>query len=46
MDEKMTVSCANVFGDPGFASDEAAAIMVRETQLIALEQKLRKRSKK
>jgi len=42
----MTVSCGNVFEDLGFPPDEAAAMMARETLLIALEQELRKRGKK
>jgi len=42
----MTVSCGNVFEDLGFPPDEAAAMMVRETLLIALEKELRKRGKK
>ncbi|MEA3640609.1 MAG: XRE family transcriptional regulator [Lamprobacter sp.] len=46
MSEKMTVSCGNVFEDLGFPPDEAAAMMARETLLIALEQELRKRGKK
>lgn len=46
MSEKMTVSCGNVFEDLGFPPDEAAAMMVRETLLIALEKELRKRGKK
>ena len=46
MNEQMTVSCGNVFEDLGFAPDEAAAMMTRETLLIALEQELRKRGKK
>ncbi len=33
----MTVSCGNVFEDLGFAPDEAAAMLARETLLIALE---------
>ena len=46
MTEKMTVSSGNLFEDLGFAPDEAAAMMARETLLIALEQELRKRGKK
>ena len=46
MTEKMTVSSGNVFEDLGFAPDEAAAMMARETLLIALEQELRRRGKK
>lgn len=45
MSEKMTVSCGNVFEDLGFAPDEAAAMLARETLLIALEKELRKRGK-
>lgn len=44
--EKMTVSSGNVFEDLGFAPDEAAAMMARETLLIELEKELRKRGKK
>ncbi len=46
MGEKMTVSSGNVFEDLGFAPDEAAAMLARETLLIALEKELRKRGKK
>jgi len=46
MSDKMTVSCGNVFEDLGFPPDEAAAMMVRETLIIALEKELRKRGKK
>ena len=46
MSDKMTVSCGNVFEDLGFPSDEAAAMLVRETLIIALEKELRKRGKK
>lgn len=46
MREKMTVSSGNVFEDLGFAPDEAAAMLTRETLLIALEKELRKRGKK
>lgn len=46
MSEKMTVSSGNVFEDLGFAPDEAAAMLARETLLIALEKELRKRGKK
>jgi predicted XRE-type DNA-binding protein len=46
MSEKMTVSCGNVFEDLGFPPDEAAAMLARETLLIALEKELRKRGKK
>lgn len=42
----MTVSSGNVFEDLGFAPDEAAAMLVRETLLIALEKELRKRGLK
>jgi len=45
MNEKMTVSCGNVFEDLGFPPDEAAAMQARETLLIALEKELRKRGK-
>ncbi|WP_090255602.1 helix-turn-helix domain-containing protein [Ectothiorhodospira marina] len=45
MDEKMTVSCGNVFEDLGFSPEDAAAMQVRETLLIALEKELRKRGK-
>ena len=45
MTEKTTVSCGNVFEDLGFEPDVAAAMMVRETLLIALEKELRKRGK-
>jgi len=45
MDDKMTVSCGNVFEDLGFSPDEAAAMHIRETLLIALEKELRKRGK-
>jgi predicted XRE-type DNA-binding protein len=45
MNEKITVSCGNVFEDLGFSPDEAAAMQVRETLLIALEKELRKRGK-
>ncbi|HKT29917.1 helix-turn-helix domain-containing protein [Dyella sp.] len=46
MTEKMTVSSGNVFEDLGFPPDEAAAMLVRETLLIALEKELRKRGAK
>ena len=46
MGEKMTVSSGNVFEDLGFAPDEAAAMLARETLLIALEKELRGRGKK
>lgn len=46
MGDKMTVSCGNVFEDLGFPPDEAAAMLARETLLIALEKELRKRGKK
>ena len=46
MNEKMTVSCGNVFEDLGFAPDEAAAMLARETLLIELEKELSKRGKK
>ncbi|MCL2830875.1 MAG: helix-turn-helix domain-containing protein [Betaproteobacteria bacterium] len=46
MSERMTVSCGNVFEDLGFPPDEAAAMMARETLLIALEKELRRRGKK
>ena len=46
MSEKMTVSCGNVFEDLGFAPDQAAAMLARETLLIALEKELRNRGKK
>lgn len=46
MGEKMTVSSGNVFEDLGFAPDKAAAMLARETLLIALEKELRKRGKK
>lgn len=46
MNEKMIVSSGNVFEDLGFAPDEAAAMLARETLLIALEKELRKRGKK
>ena len=46
MSDKMTVSCGNVFEDLGFPSDEAAAMLVRETLIIALEKELRERGKK
>jgi predicted XRE-type DNA-binding protein len=46
MNEKMTLSCGNVFEDLGFAPDEAAAMLARETLLIALEKELKKRGKK
>lgn len=42
----MTVSSGNVFLDLGFAPDQAAAMMTRETLLIELEKELRKRGKK
>jgi predicted XRE-type DNA-binding protein len=46
MSEKMTVGCGNVFEDLGFPPDEAAAMLARETLLIALEKELRGRGKK
>lgn len=46
MTDKMTVSSGNVFEDLGFPPDEAAAMLVRETLLIALEKELRKRGAK
>lgn len=46
MAEKMTVSSGNVFEDLGFAPDEAAAMLARETLLIELEKELRRRGKK
>ena len=46
MTEKMTVGSGNVFEDLGFAPDQAAAMLARETLLIALEKELRKRGKK
>lgn len=46
MGEKVTVSSGNVFEDLGFPPDEAAAMLVRETLLIALEKELRGRGKK
>ena len=46
MGEKMTVSSGNVFEDLGFPPDEAAAMLARETLLLALEQELRRRGKK
>lgn len=46
MDEKITVSCGNVFEDMGFAPDEAAAMLARETLLIELEKTLSARGKK
>ncbi|MDR2173638.1 MAG: XRE family transcriptional regulator [Burkholderiales bacterium] len=46
MSEKMTVSCGNVFEDMGFPPDEAAAMLARETLLVALEKELKKRGKK
>ena len=46
MAEKMTVGSGNVFEDIGFAPDQAAAMLARETLLIALEKELRKRGKK
>lgn len=46
MSEKMTVGSGNVFEDLGFAPDQAAAMLARETLLIALEKELRKRGKK
>ena len=42
----MTVSSGNVFEDLGFAPDEAAAMLARETLIIALEKELKKRGKK
>lgn len=44
--DKMTVSSGNVFEDLGFPPDEAAAMLLRETLLIALEKELRKRGQK
>lgn len=46
MAEKMTVSSGNIFEDLGFAPDEAAAMLIRETLIIELEKELRKRGKK
>ena len=46
MSEIMTVSCGNIFEDLGFAPDEAAAMLARETLLIELEKELTKRGKK
>lgn len=46
MAEKMTVSSGNVFEDLGFAPDQAAAMLMREKLLIALEKELRRRGKK
>lgn len=46
MSEKLTVSSGNVFEDVGFAPDEAAAMLARETLLVALEKELRRRGKK
>lgn len=46
MAEKMTVSSGNVFEDLGFAPDEAAAMLTRESLLIELEKELRRRGKK
>jgi predicted XRE-type DNA-binding protein len=46
MNEKMIVSCGNVFEDLGFPPDEAAAMLARETLLIALEKEFRKSGKK
>lgn len=46
MNEKMIVSSGNVFEDVGFPPDQAAAMLARETLLIALEKELRKRGKK
>ena len=46
MSEIMTVSCGNIFEDLGFAPDEAAAMLARETLLIELEKELSKRGKK
>lgn len=46
MNESMTVSCGNIFEDLGFAPDEAAAMLARETLLIELEKELSKRGKK
>jgi predicted XRE-type DNA-binding protein len=46
MTDKMIVSSGNVFEDLGFPPDEAAAMLVRETLLIALEKELRKRGAK
>ena len=42
----MTVSSGNVFEDLGFPPDQAAAMLARQTLLIALEAELRKRGKK
>ena len=42
----MTFSCGNIFEDLGFAPDEAAAMLARETLLIELEKELSKRGKK
>jgi predicted XRE-type DNA-binding protein len=46
MGEKPTVSSGNVFEDLGFPPDEAAAMLARETLLIALEKELKRRGKK
>lgn len=46
MDEKVTISCGNVFEDLGFPPDEAAAMLARETLLIELEKVLTARGKK
>ncbi len=46
MSDKMTVSCGNVFEDLGFPPDEAAAMLARETLIIALEKELRRRGLK
>lgn len=46
MTESMTVSSGNIFEDLGFPPDEAAAMLARETLLIALEHELRRRGKK
>lgn len=45
MSEKVAASCGNIFEDLGFAPDEAAAMLVRETLIIELEKELRKRGK-
>lgn len=46
MPKKIVASSGNVFEDLGFAPDEAAAMLVRETLLIALDKELRKRGLK
>lgn len=46
MNEAMIVGGDNIFEDLGFPPDEAAAMLARETLIIALEKELRKRGKK